>query len=132
MKAKIRACNLSEKQKSALDEAVKEYVSQNARQFEDEIKFRIIQNTLAAVCLALNDQYGFGAKRIQRLVEGVIEILGGNAEDVYKGHKRDAPGENAMLDAMLDELDDRGIHIVVQTGGVDILRQKRASGKTAG
>lgn len=125
MKAKIRMCNLGEKQKSALDDAVKEYVVQNAKKFEDEIKYRIIENTLAAVCLALSDQHGFGAKRIQRVIDGVIEILEGNADDVYRGHKTDAPGENAMLDAMLAELEARGICIVIQSGGVDILRNRR-------
>lgn len=124
MNVKFRPENLSQKTKSAADKALREYVRQNAAKYEEEIKLRIIQNTLAATCLALSDQYGFGAKRIQRLIDGVLEILAGNNEEVYAGHTVDAPGENRVLDAMLAELRDRNIEIVIKHGrdgdGIDV------------
>ena len=85
---------------------------QEVAEFERQLKWRLTRRMVYAICLALSDQYGFGSKRCQRAVEGVIEIISGVSEDVYDRNELDAVGVDKAADNMAAELADRGIEIV--------------------
>ena len=77
MKAKIRPHNLPEVRKDALREAAKEYIRENLQEVDDRLKLTYNRRITLALCLVLNDQYNFGARRVWKAVMGLGEILNG-------------------------------------------------------
>lgn len=112
MNVKIRPHNLSSAQKGELNRAAREYILQEVDAFEKNLKWKLTRRMVYAVCLALSDQYGFGSKRCQRVVEGAIEIISGVSEDVYERNEIEPNGVDKAADNMAAELADRGIMIV--------------------
>ena len=62
MKAKIRAHNLPENRKSALDKAANEYVLKHLQETDEGFKMTYNRRITLGLCLVLNDQYDFGAR----------------------------------------------------------------------
>ena len=118
MKAKIRPHNLPAAQRSELDRAAREYIMQEVDAYSKKLQWMLTRRMVYAVCLALSDQYGFGSKRCQRVVEGAVEIIGGVSEDVYKKGEIEPDGVDKAADNMLAELADRGIKIVIEGDGL--------------
>lgn len=116
MKAKIRPNNLSEERRRELDAVAREYVRQKVEEYSVQIKWISAMRSTLAMALALSDQCGFGTVRIRRVIEGVTEILGGVADEVYEVREQDdfAGGVDKVSDGMMRELIDRGIEIVFE------------------
>ena len=93
-------------------EAVHIYVEQLWRQKQEIISHRF----LLAMCLALNDIYHFGDKRLAYIMRGVEDILSAYAEDSFtpseaRGGSIDNGGYDEMAVRMQAELSSRrGIH----------------------
>ena len=113
MNVKIRPPNLTPSQKGELGKAAREYFQREVDAYVKKLQWRLTRRTIYAVCLSLSDKFGFGTKRCQRIVEGLIEILSGVAEDVYDKNEIDPDGIDRMADNMAAELADRGIVIAI-------------------
>lgn len=114
MKAKIRAHNLPEERKDALREAAKEYIRENLDAVDQRLKLTYTRRITLALCLVLNDQYNFGARRVWKAVMGLGEILDGICDEVYSPRDADDPeGPDKAADAMMVELADRGIYVQI-------------------
>ncbi len=114
MKVKIRPHNLPAAQRGELERAAREYIAQELEAYSKKLKWILLRRMVYAVCLALSDQYGFGSKRCQRVVDGAVEIITGVSEDVYRKGEIDPDGVDKAADNMLAELADRGIEIVIE------------------
>lgn len=114
MKVKIRPHNLPAAQRGELERAAREYIAQELEAYSKKLQWMLTRRMVYAVCLALSDQYGFGSKRCQRVVEGAVEIITGVSEDVYRKGEIDPDGVDKAADNMLAELADRGIKIVIE------------------
>lgn len=113
MKVRIRGSNLAPWQKGELDRAAREYFAGQVDGYVKKLQWRLTRRTILAVCLTLSDKFDFGSKRCQRVVEGLIEILSGVADDVYDRGEIDPDGVDKMADNMAAELADRGIVIAI-------------------
>lgn len=114
MKARIRPHNLPEARKDALREAAKEYIRENLQAVDDRLKLTYNRRITLALCLVLNDQYNFGARRVWKAVMGLGEILNGICDEVYDPRDADDPeGPDKAADAMIAELADRGIYVQI-------------------
>lgn len=115
MKAKIRAHNLPEERKSALDKAANEYVIKHLQETDEGFKMTYNRRITLGLCLVLNDQYDFGARRIWKAIMGLGEILNGISEEVYRPREMYGPEEpDKVADAMMLELVDRGIYVQIE------------------
>lgn len=114
MKAKIRPANLPQARKSDLDKVSRQYIAEQIDEYSAGLKWKLTRRTVLAVALVLSDQYGFGEKRIKRAIDGLTEILAGVSEDVYDKGEIDPAGVDKVVDNMLAELADRGIHIAFE------------------
>lgn len=78
-----------------------------------EVRHDVSNRFLCSMALALNDLYGFGAVRIQRVMEAMGEIATGYSDETYTpAERRNGTKElGRMADKMLDELKARGIDI---------------------
>lgn len=112
MKAKIRPHNLPAERKDALREAAKEYIRENLDAVDQRLKLTYCRRITLALCLVLNDQYNFGARRVWKAVMGLGEIMDGICDEVYSPRDADDPnGPDKAADAMIAELADRGIYV---------------------
>ena len=115
MKAKIRAHNLPDKRKDALDKAAREYILKHLQETDDGVKTTYNRRITLGLCLVLNDQYNFGAKRIWKAVMGLGEILNGICDEVYRPREMYGPEDpDKVADAMMLELADRGIYVQIE------------------
>lgn len=114
MKAKIRPHNLHLQERQKLDRVATEYVDMKIDEYMRGFKYKLSRRLTCALCLALNDQHGFGSKRCEWVVKGVAEIINGVSDDVYDKNELDPEGRDKMVDNMMDELDDRGIYLVFE------------------
>lgn len=114
MKAKIRAHNLPEERKDALDKAAREYIRKHLQETDEGFKMTYNRRITLGLCLVLNDQYNFGAKRIWKAVMGLGEILNGICDEVYRPREMYGPEDpDKVADAMMVELADRGIYVQI-------------------
>ncbi len=112
MKAKIRPHNLAPEHKKELNKAAREYIRENLTAVDNRLKLTYTRRITTALCLVLNDQYNFGARRVWRAVMGLGEILDGICDEVYSKRDEDDPnGPDRAVDAMILELADRGIYV---------------------
>ena len=120
MKAKIRKHNLDAGMLARLDGAAREYFDERVEEYSRRLQECFAKRWLAATMLAANDQHYFGAVRGKRLVDGIIEVIQGNCEDVYSKDEIDKPGADKAYKNMVDELADRGIKLVITVNGLDV------------
>lgn len=113
MKAKIRPHNMSAEFLATLDREARAYFFERVDKFAEKVVEVLSKRWLAATMLAANDQHGFGAKRGKDLIDGIIEIIKGNSDDVYGKKEVDNPGEDKSYNAMVAELEDRGIELQI-------------------
>lgn len=112
MRVKIRPHNLSKDRRDFLDDVSREYVDMKINEYMGKLTYKLARRVSLALCLALNDNYGFGAKRTEWIVGGIYEIINGVAADVYDKNELDPEARDKMVDNMMQELDDRNIFIV--------------------
>jgi hypothetical protein len=112
MKARMSATtaemNLSEVQR----ETVRQFLNSELEKYRKAWSRRM----LLAVCLALNDLYNFGDKRLGFVLKALEDILSDYAEQAYtpKEARQGAIEIDAMADLMQKELSSRKkIHIVI-------------------
>ena len=120
MKAKIRKHNLDAGMLARLDGAAREYFDERVEEYARRLQECFAKRWLAATMLAANDQNDFGAIRGKRLVDGIIEVIQGNCEDVYSKGEIDKPGADKAYKNMVDELAERGIKLVITVNGLDV------------
>ena len=82
------------------------------------LKNGITERVLYGVALSLHDTCGFGAKRIDRVLRGLVEIINGYSEDTYgsdgDGLAETADNIEAMNDKMRAECEARGLHLQME------------------
>lgn len=120
MKARVRAHNLTEEYRRSLDKAARDYFDARVEEYAMRLQGAFAQRWLAATLLAASDQHGFGAKRGKALIDGIIEIIAGNCDDVYDRNEIDQPGTDKAFAAMAQELRERGIHLVIEVSGGEV------------
>lgn len=114
MKAKMRVNDLSPGYLATLNRVAAEYIDAQIASYLAKLKYKLARRVCAAVCLHLNDIYGFGQVRCHRAVEALGEILNGVTEDVYVRGEVDPEGQDKLLDSMIAELHERGVEMVIQ------------------
>lgn len=120
MKAKIRKHNLDAGMLARLDGAAREYFDERVEEYSRRLQECFAKRWLAATMLAANDQHGFAATRGKNLIDGIIEVIQGNCDDVYSKDEIDKPGADKAYKNMVDELADRGIKLVITVNGLDV------------
>ena len=120
MRAKIRKHNLDAGMLARLDGAARDYFDERVEEYSRRLQECFAKRWLAATMLAASDQHDFGAVRGKRLVDGIIEVIQGNCEDVYSKDEIDKPGADKAYKNMVDELADRGIKLVITVNGLDV------------
>lgn len=120
MKAKIRKHNLDAGMLERLDGAAREYFDERVEEYARRLQECFAKRWLAATMLAANDQHDFAAIRGKRLVDGIIEVIQGNCDDVYSKNEIDKPGTDKAFAAMQAELAERGIKLVITVNGLDV------------
>lgn len=120
MKAKIRPHNMSADFRDHLDKEARAYFDARVDEYAHRLQGMFAQRWMAATLLAANDQYGFGAKRGKNIIDGIIEIIKGNCDDVYDKNEIDEPGTDKAFRNMLNELSERGINLVITVNGVEV------------
>lgn len=117
MRAKIRPHNMTPDFLSTLDREARAYFDARVEEYAKRLQGTFAQRWLAATLLAANDQYGFAATRGKNLIDGIIEIIQGNCDDVYSKNEIDKPGTDKAFAAMQAELEERGIRLVIAVEG---------------
>ncbi len=112
MKARLSAV-------TALNAAQKQAVAICVEQMWERKKKVIMRRCNLAMCLALNDLYGFGDKRLMHVLTGIEDILAAYASDSFtptEGRKGSLENGDAdpMAEAMQAELlSRRKIHVEI-------------------
>ena len=129
MKSKIRPHNMTADFRSQLDREARAYFDTQVDEYAKRLQSCFVKRWIAATLLAANDQANYGAKRGNDLIEGIMQIINGNCDDVYEKKEIDMPGSDKAYSAMVDELYDRGICLSVTICGpnvrVDVRRRKK-------
>ena len=120
MKAKIRPHNMSADFLATLDKEARAYFFERVDEYSKRLQAMFAQRWIAGTLLAANDQHGFGPKRGKDLVDGIIEIITGNCDDVYDRNEIEEPGTDKAFRKMQEELADRGIHLVITVNGAEV------------
>ena len=120
MKAKIRPHNMSAEFLATLDREARAYFFERVDEYAKRLQGVFPQRWIAATLLAANDQNNFGAKRGKNLVDGIIEIIQGNCDDVYDKNEIDQPGTDKAFRSMQNELAERGINLVITVNGTEV------------
>lgn len=120
MKAKIRPHNLTVERREQLDEGARKFFDARVDEYSKRLQAMFAQRWIAATMLAANDQHSFGAKRGKNLIDGIIEIIGGNCDDVYDKNEIDEPGTDKAFRSMQNELAERGINLVITVNGAEV------------
>ncbi len=130
MKAKIRAHNMTAEYRAQLDKAAREYFDARVDEYAHRLQGTFAQRWMAATLLAANDQHGFGAKRGKDLIDGIIEIIQGNCDEVYSKKEIDQPGTDKAYEYMAAELRERGIILVISVNGTEVRAEVDSKRKT--
>lgn len=120
MKARIRPHNMSGDFLATLDKEARAYFFARVDEYSRRLQGIFPQRWIAATMLALNDQHGFGPKRCKDVVDGIIEIISGNCDDVYDKNEIDVPGTDKAFRNMQNELAERGISLVITVNGTEV------------
>lgn len=120
MKAKVRAHNMSADFRATLDREARAYFDARVDEYAHRLQGIFPQRWIAATMLALNDQHGFEAEQCRDAIDGIIEIIEGNCEDVYDKNEIDVPGTDKAFRNMQNELAERGIHLVITVNGTEV------------
>lgn len=112
MKAKIRPHNVSGAMKDEWDAAKRAYILAAEDEYAKYLQWKLTRRSICAIALVLNDQHGFGSRRIKKAVEGYVEIIAGVGNEVYDPREVEPDGVDKAVDAMMKELIDRNIEIV--------------------
>lgn len=120
MKAKIRPHNMSEDFLATLDKEARAYFFARVDEYSKRLQAMFAKRWIAGTLLAANDQHNFAAKRGKNLVDGIIEIITGNCDDVYDRNEIDEPGTDKAFRKMQEELADRGIDLVITVNGAEV------------
>ncbi len=116
MKARLSAVTAQ----SALNAAQKQAVAIYVEQLWERKKKVIMRRYNLAMCLALNDLYGFGDKRLLHMLNGIADILVAYASDSFtptegRSGSIDNGDDDPMADLMQKELlSRRGVHIQIE------------------
>ena len=112
MKARMSAATARQNLPAGTREAVRAMVDAEFAERQKIYANRI----LLAVCLALNDLYSFGDKRLMYVLKGVEDIVSDDAERVGKNDRPETAEEDKVAQMMQDELLGRGrTHIVIKS-----------------
>ena len=120
MRAKVRPHNYTPGFRESIDREARAYFDERVDEYAKRLQAMLAKRWVAATLLAASDQHGFGAKRGKNLIDGIIEIMCGNCDDVYDKNEIDKPGTDKALMAMMRELEDRGIRLVVTADGAKL------------
>lgn len=91
-----------------------------------EARYRnaVLERFTMAMLLTLSDLFGFGVKRMNRVLSAFGEIVDGYNEEAYEGVDKRLQTMESMNGMLRDELADRGI-IVSQTHGCIVITTGR-------
>lgn len=93
------------------------------RIFRDwEVRYRdiVLERFIMAMLLTLSDLFGFGVKRMNRVLNAFGEIVGGYNEEAYDGIDQRLQSMDTMNGLLRDELNGRGIVVRVEHGCIVI------------
>ena len=120
MKARLTSGGIPPEYKKDVDKIFRDY--------EKRYQGIAAERMLAAMMLALGDVFGFGIKRLERLLYAFWEIIKGYSEDAYEGVDKELQTMEAMNDMMKATLAERGIYISQNYGHI-LIRTAEKKGR---
>ena len=120
MRSKIRPHNMTAEFRDTLDREARAYFDARVNEYAHRLQGCFAKRWMAATMLAANDQHDFGADRGKNLIDGIIEIISGNCDDMYSKNEIDKPGTDKAYCNMIRELEDRGIYMHVTIIGANV------------
>ena len=113
MKARIGGQTTFDSLSPSLREAVEKAAQHRAEERWAEIQCDVSRRFLCIMALSLNDVYGFGTARIQRVIDAMNEIAAGYSDDSYTpAEKREGTKDlKRMADIMQEEMESRGLFV---------------------
>ncbi len=113
MKARIGGRTTLESLPAGLRGAAEKSAQHLAEERWAEIQSDVSRRFLCTMALALNDVYGFGTARIQRVIDAMSEIAIGYSDDSYTpSEKREGTKDlKRMADIMQEEMEKRGLFV---------------------
>lgn len=103
MKARLTSGGIPPQFKKDIDKIFRDY----------ELRYKnvVTERMMAAMLLAVSDVFGFGHKRMNRLLAAFWEIIKGYSEEAYEGVDKYLQSMETMNNMLREELADRGILI---------------------
>ena len=121
MKARLTSGGIPQEYKKDIDRIFRDY--------EQRYQNVILERMMGAMLLTVNDLFGFGRRRMERLLAGFQEIIHGYNEDAYDGVDKHLQTMETMNRLMRDELASRGIEISQNHGNIIIRTANRKGHK---